>query len=141
MYYVSSLDTVNLDKVRKEPRLFEVLVRDCANLTLRGNYKLVRDCSNLTLGGNYELYGGNGEKQFGVDIIPADGKNLIQCKCYNGTKRAIKKLFKAEIEKGYGEAVKHFPKMEKYIVATTLDRSRDWQDIVRGIEQGVGIEL
>ncbi len=99
----------------KDSRIFERLCRDI--------------WKNNDLYINVELNGSSGQGQQGVDVFGRN-KNTnnwfgIQCKVRE------KKLTRQEIQREIDEAKKFNPKLEKYIICTTLKRDAKLQEILR----------
>ena len=93
--------------------------------------RLVRDCAELIFKKEFRLFGGNGHKQYGIDIFSRDWSILIQCKDYAKASDLIK-----IIDGDYETAKAHFredgkPFFKQYIIATTLLKDSKVQEHVR----------
>ncbi len=89
---------------------------------------LVRDCATIELKEDFRLFGRSGQEQYGIDIYSPKFKTVIQCKDCRNARR-----LKAEVENDYVKATTHFQKkgqtmIEKYIIATTLDTDAALQE-------------
>lgn len=87
------------------------------------------------------LYGVNGERQYGCDVMDQDRRLIIQCKCYDNTNpNAHRTLVNVAIN-NYNSACNHFPQMERFVVCTTLDKRRETQDALYAARKGVPIDV
>lgn len=90
---------------------------------------------------HFTLYGMNGARQFGCDVMSQDRTLIIQCKCYNIDNPKAYELLVNAIAKDYSDACNHFPCMERFVVCTTLDNNRNAQDQVFSLRKDVPIDL
>ncbi|MGX8699042.1 MAG: NACHT domain-containing protein, partial [bacterium] len=100
----------------EESALFEEQVKDCL----------------AEPGMPFYLYGRRGQNQHGIDIHSDQFKTVVQCKAFDQDPKSYPALLK-QIQKDYPRACKHFPQMERFLVATTLKRDTNTQDKLQAL--------
>ena len=112
---------------KTDPKIFEQMVKDCANKKYNKEFN---------------LYGRTGQNQHGIDIYSInDFAEVIQCKNYTTND---KKALKAKINEDFQSAYKYFCEEKKwnftsFIVATSADKDKCVDDVV--IENNLHSEI
>lgn len=71
----------------------------------------------------FTVYGRNGQKQNGIDILPTISRQpYIQCKNHQGDNKRAKDKFIEEIKSDYTDAILYFDDCSHFLVFTTLNR-------------------
>lgn len=82
--------------------------------------KLARDCAAWKYKSHFALYGRNGQTQYGADALSADRSVVVQCKFYDVNKKDSYKELRTAIREDFADALKAFPKMTTFAIATSL---------------------
>ena len=116
---------------KTDPKIFEQMVRDCANKKYNKEFS---------------LYGRTGQNQHGIDIYCVDRfAEVIQCKNYttnnrNALQDAINSDFQSAYEYFYNEKNWHF---KSFIIATSADKDIIGDNIIieNNLKMDIKIEI
>ena len=95
--------------------------------------QMVRDCANKKYNKEFSLYGRTGQNQHGIDIYCVNRfAEVIQCKNYTSNDmKALEKAVQGDFEKAYkyfyGEKNWHFT---SFIIATSADKDTVGDDVI-----------
>ena len=90
---------------------------------------------------HFTLYGKNGERQYGCDVLNQERTLIVQCKCLDNSIKGSHDNLISEIKKNYEEACNHFPSMQRFVVCTTLDVKQTTQDRLKELEKQIPIDI